>query len=121
MPEVFSQAFRQLSTYRLRTGLALSGIAVGVAAVVGSTTLTDAVARNLRSTYERIGGLQVGWVNASSGVYRNGRWVPFPEGVPADARGPAGPRRLAPEVERQCATRWGEATGLDRARLPATP
>ena len=107
-PEAVYQAFRQLATYRLRTGLALSGIAVGIAAVVGSTTLTDAVARNLRGTYERIGGLRVGWVNAISGVYRDGRWVPFPKEYPITNEDRQFLVASLPEVERQCATRWGE-------------
>lgn len=108
-PEAFSQVFRQLSTYRLRTGLALSGIAVGVAAVVGSTTLTDAVARNLRSTYERIGGTQVGWVITLSGVYRDGRWVPFPKEYPITNEDRRFLVASLPELEHQCATFWGEA------------
>ena len=107
--EAVAQAFRQLATYRLRTGLALSGIAVGVAAVVGSTTLTDAVARNLRDTYEEFGGVQVGWAFPQEGVYRDGKWVRFPKEYPITNEDRRFLVASLPELEFQSPYRWGEA------------
>ena len=107
-PDALRQAFRQLVAYRLRTGLALSGIAVGVAAVVGSTTLTDGVAQNLRYSLERIGGPQVGVLFSPSGTYRNGRWISFPKRFPVNADDRRVLLQSLPELEMIAPSRWGQ-------------
>lgn len=108
-PDALHQALRQLVAYRLRTGLALSGIAVGVAAVVGSTTLTDGVARNLRRSLERIGGTQIGILFSPPGAFRNGRWTSFPKRYPVNADDRRVLLASLPELEVLCPSRWGEA------------
>ncbi len=117
-PDALRQALRQLVAYRLRTGLALSGIAVGVAAVVGSTTLTDGVARNLRLSWERIGGPRVGILFSPAGAYSNGRWIAFPKVYPANADDRRVLLASLPELTNLCPSRWGETSvSTGRVRL----
>jgi ABC-type antimicrobial peptide transport system permease subunit len=108
-PDAVRQALRQLVSHRLRTGLALSGIAVGVATVIGSTTLADARARNLLSSFERIGGARVGFIFSEDGTYRNGRFVRFAKRFPLTREDREFLLSSVREIEWQCAWGWGRA------------
>lgn len=78
-PEAALQGMRQLAAYRLRTGLALSGIVVGVAAVVGSEALLDGVDRQVKATWEMLGGTQVGILRGRGTVWKGGRSIRLPK------------------------------------------
>jgi ABC-type antimicrobial peptide transport system permease subunit len=108
-PDAVRQALRQLVSHRLRTGLALSGIAVGVATVIGSTTLADARARNLLSSFERIGGVRTGFIFSEDGTYRNGRFVRFAKRFSLTLEDREYLRASLHEIEWQCAWGWGQA------------
>lgn len=108
--DAIRQALRQLASHRLRTGLALSGIAVGVAAVVGSTTLSDARSRNLRESLERLGGTQTGFVWSEYGVYRDGRFVRFARQFPVTLEDREFLAASLPEVVAQSAWGWGRSS-----------
>ncbi|MFN7989482.1 MAG: ABC transporter permease [Thermoanaerobaculia bacterium] len=109
-PDAIRQALRQLVSHRLRTGLALSGIAVGVATVIGSTTLADARARNLLSSFERIGGARAGFVFSAEWTYRNGRLVRFAKPFPLTLEDREFLLASLHEIEWQCAWGWGQAS-----------
>ena len=108
-PDAVRQALRQLVSHKLRTGLALSGIAVGVATVIGTTTLADARARNLLSSFERIGGTQTGFVFSPDGVYRKGRFVRFAKRFPVTLEDRRFLLASLPELECQSPNSWGQA------------
>jgi len=115
-PDAIRQALRQLVSHRLRTGLALSGIAVGVATVIGTTTLADARARNLLSSFERIGGARTGFVFSEDGTYRNGRFVRFAKRFPLTREDRDFLLASLHEIEWQCAWGWGRA-GVSNGRV----
>lgn len=115
-PDAIRQALRHLVSHRLRTALALSGIAVGVATVIGSTTLADARARNLLSSFERIGGARVGFIFSADGTYRNGRFVRFAKPFPLTPEDREFLKASLPEIERVSAWGWGQA-GVSNGRV----
>jgi ABC-type antimicrobial peptide transport system permease subunit len=97
--ETARQGMRQLAAHRMRTALALSGIIVGVAAVVGSLTLLDGVEAMVRASFEKLGGTQVGRVSGQNGVFRGGRWIPFQKRYPVTIEDMAALQGALSEIE----------------------
>lgn len=93
------EAMRQIVAHRLRTGLALAGIAVGVAAVVGSLALVDGFAALLRAGWERIGGARAGLAFGRASVFKGGRRITLSKVYPLTEEDHAALRNLLPEIE----------------------
>ncbi|HEV8267451.1 MAG TPA: ABC transporter permease [Thermoanaerobaculia bacterium] len=117
--EITKQGLRHLAAHRFRTTLALLGIVVGVAAVVGSISLMDGVERMLRETFERLGGPRIGIARTQWGSFAGGRWIPFSkvyEMTDEDRR--ALPEAI-PEIEEVCSSSFGTATiASERLEMP---
>ncbi|MEO6323601.1 MAG: ABC transporter permease [Thermoanaerobaculia bacterium] len=96
---LIGEAVRQIAAHRLRTGLAISGIAVGVAAVVGSLSLVDAFASLSRAGWERLGGARAGVVFARDSVFTGGRRIILSKVYPLTEEDHAALLTLLPELE----------------------
>ena len=99
LADVLTESLRQIGHHRLRTSLALAGIAVGVAAVVGSLALVDGFASLLRETWERIGGPRAGFVGTRSALFKGGRRIPLPKLYPFALEESADLATLVPGLE----------------------
>ena len=96
--EAVRQGFTQLVAHKLRSALTLLGIFVGIAAIIGSSTLLDAVNRMVIGMFERYGKLNVMAVEAAFGVYRNGRWHRHAKMYPLDENDGRALREAFPEI-----------------------
>ncbi len=101
-PEAALQGLRQLAAYRLRTALALSGIVVGVAALVGSLALLDGAEQMVVDLFERMGGTRAGRVMAQNGTFRFGRWMPSQKVYQLNRDDATALAASLPEVETTC-------------------
>jgi ABC-type antimicrobial peptide transport system permease subunit len=92
------QAFLEIRSHPLRSGLTLSGIVAGVAALVGSLALTDAVRRMTIAEYERNGGASLATVASRSTSFKKGIATRYPRIYPVDADDAAYLRGEIPSV-----------------------
>lgn len=118
-PDAAFQGLRQLWSYRLRTTLALAGLVVGVASVVGSRTLIDAVERMMRASFDEMGGTQVGIVRGAFETWEHGVRRTFPKRYPLDATDAQALASAIPEIEAVCMSSGIPASfATPRAKLP---
>ncbi len=115
-PEALRQATRQLGAYRMRSTLAILGIVIGVASVVGSITLMDGVERMLRTTFEKLGGPRVGILRRQEGKWTSGHWVTFPKVYVVTDEDRVALRAAVPELEEECLVSWSGQIPIASAR-----
>jgi ABC-type antimicrobial peptide transport system permease subunit len=108
--EAVRQGFTQLIAHKLRSALTLLGIFIGIAAIIGSSTLLDAVNRMVIGMFERYGKLNVMAVEAAFGVYRNGRWHRHAKMYSLDENDGRALREAFPEVTDLSLAKWENDT-----------
>lgn len=76
------QGFSQLWSHKMRSLLTLLGIFIGIAAIIGSNSLLDAVNRMVIRNFERWGSLKTVGISTNWGEYKDGRWTSFEQTYP---------------------------------------
>jgi ABC-type antimicrobial peptide transport system permease subunit len=76
------QGLAQMRAHKLRSLLTLLGIFIGIAAIIGSSSLLDAVNRMVVRNFERWGSLTTVGFNHAWGEYKEGRWQHFDKVFP---------------------------------------
>lgn len=114
------QGLRQLAAYRLRTLLALSGIVVGVAAVVGSRMLIAGTEEMVHASFREMGGMQVGTIRSGFERWKAGRVIRLQKRFPLERADAEALRKQLPEIEEIAMLSWG-ATSIQapHVRLPS--
>jgi putative ABC transport system permease protein len=108
--ESLRQGLLQMASHKLRSSLTLLGIFIGVAAIIGSSTLLDAVHRMVIRNFERMGQLNIMAVQASRGRMTAGRWVDFQQMYPLTMEDAAAIRRTFPTVQKVAVLAWQRDT-----------
>jgi putative ABC transport system permease protein len=112
-------AWRSITAHRMRSGLTLSGIAVGIAAVILLTSIGEGVHRYVLGEFSQFGthviGISPGRISASGGA---------PSGLPSSVRpltlDDARALRRVPGVIGVVPTAWGNAEAQARGRVRRT-
>lgn len=120
LSDIGGEGVRQILRHRLRSALALVGVAVGIAAIVGSLALTDAFASLLRASWERFGGPRMGLVGSRDAAYKAGRRIPFAKVYPMTAEDRVALPALVPEIESLSPSAFLDrvAVGTGRSMVP---
>jgi len=79
-------AFQQLWANKLRSGLTLLGMLIGVGSVVGIVSISEGLRRTVTDEFGKLGGSNLIFVMPQSHVLRDGRWVPVKRYKPMTLR-----------------------------------
>jgi putative ABC transport system permease protein len=112
-------AWRSITAHRMRSGLTLAGIAVGIAAVILLTSIGEGVHRYVLAEFSQFGthviGISPGRISASGGA---------PSGLPSSVRpltlDDARALRRVPGVTGVVPTAWGNAEAQAQGRVRRT-